>query len=113
MALTPKPIAAGTLTNAVATFYTAAAAVKTRIDAFTVCNYSGSPATFTLWIVPSGGTAGDSNIVVKTRSIAAGASARVLESIGQWLLGGYTIQMQASANAAITITASGIEQTEN
>lgn len=111
MALTPKPLAAGTITNVTATYYTADASVRARIDQFALCNYSASPVTFSLWLVPTGGTAGNTNILVKDRSIAAGASGRVLEAIGQWLLGGGTIQMSASANSAITITVSGIEQT--
>lgn len=111
MALNPRPLAAGTLTAAVVTYYTTPAAAKTRIDAFSVVNYSASPATFSIWLVPTGGTAGDTNLLVKDRSIAAGASGRILEAIGQWLSGGGTIQMSASAGAAVTVTVSGIEQT--
>jgi len=113
MAINGKPLAGGTLTTSTATYYTAPAAVKARIDAFAVANFSASPATFTLWLVPSGGSAGNSNILVSARSIAAGASARVPEAINQWILGGGTIQMSASAGSAITVTASGIEQTTN
>lgn len=111
MAIVMKQLAGGTITNAAATYYTAAAAVKARIDAFTVTNYSGSAATITIWLVPSGGSAADTNIIVKTRSIAAGASGRILEAIGQTLEGGGTLQMQASANSAITVAVSGVEQT--
>jgi len=112
MALSAKRLITGTLTNAVATYYTAAAAVKARIDSMTVTNYSASAATFTVWLVPTGGTATDANILVKARTIAAGASGRLLEAVGQWIEGGGTIQIQASANTAITVVASGIEQTD-
>lgn len=111
MALSPKRLAGGTLTASAATYYTAAAAVRARIDAFAVANYSASAATFSLWLVPTGGTADDTNILIKDRSVAAGASGRVLEAMGQWIEGGGTVQMVASAGSAITVTASGIEQT--
>lgn len=113
MAVTGKPLAAGTLTTSAATYYTAQAAVRTRIDAFSVCNYSASAATFTIHLVPSGGSAGPSNILVSARSIAAGASARVPEAVNQWLSGGGTIQALASAGGAVTITVAGVEQTAN
>lgn len=113
MALNGKQLAGGTLTNATATYYTVPASVKTRIDAFSIVNYSATAATFSLWLVPSGGSAGNTNILIQARSVAPGNSARVPEALGQWLLGGATIQMSASANTAITITASGIEQTTN
>ena len=112
MAITPKKLAGGTITTSAAAYYTAAAAVKARIDACVVTNYSGTAATFSVWLVPTGGSADDTNIIVKTRSIAAGASGRVFEAIGQWIEGGGTIQMLASANSAITIAISGIEQTQ-
>lgn len=111
MPLTPKQLIRATLTNAVATYYTATDPIKTRIDNLSVCNYSAGAVTFSLYLVPSGGTAGDSNILVKNRSVAAGASGRVLEAFGQWLEAGGTIQMVASANSAVTVSASGIEQT--
>lgn len=111
MAITPKRLAGGTLTNATATYYTAGTGTKTRIDAFSIVNYSGSAATFTLYLVPTGGSADNTNIVIKDRSVAAAASGRLLEGIGQWLDAGGTIQMVASVNSALTITASGIEQT--
>lgn len=111
MAINPKRLAGGTLTTSIAIYYTASAAVKARIDQFSVANYSGTAATFSLWLVPSGGSPDDTNIVIIDRSIAAKASGRLLEAIGQWLEGGGTIQMSSSAPNAITITASGIEQT--
>lgn len=111
MAINPKKLAGGTITTGAAAYYTAASAVKARIDAFTVTNYSGTAATFSVWLVPTGGSADDTNIIVKARSIAAGASGRVLEAIGQWIEGGGTIQMLASDGSAITIAVSGVEQT--
>lgn len=111
MAITPKRLAGGTLTNATATYYTAPTGAKSRIDAFAICNYSGAPQTFSLYLVPSGGSADNTNIVIQNRSVAAGAAGRILEAIGQWLEAGGTIQMVASAGSALTITASGIEQT--
>lgn len=113
MALTPKQLAGGTLTASAAVYYTVPAGAKTRIDAFSVANFSASPATFSIWLVPTGGSALTSNILISARSIAAGASARVPEAINQWMAGGGTIQVSASTGAAITITASGVEQTTN
>jgi|JI9StandDraft_1071089.scaffolds.fasta_scaffold192333_2 hypothetical protein len=111
MALSPKRLIGATLTTSAAVYYTATEPVTTRIDTLSVCNYSASPATFSLYIVPKSGSPDTSNIVVKDRSIAAGGAGRVLEAFGQWVPPGGTIQMVASAGSAITVTASGIEQT--
>lgn len=111
MAITPRRLVSATLTNATATYYTAGSGIKARIDAPSLMNYSGSAATFSLWLVPTGGAADNTNILIKDRSVAAGASGRILEAVGQWLDAGGSIQMSASANTAITVTFSGIEQT--
>lgn len=111
MAITPKRLAGGTLTNAMATYYTAGAGVRTRVEAFSVVNYSAAAQTMTVHIVPTGGTADNTNIVAKDVSLAPSQRGRIFEMIGQWIESGGTIQAIASAGSALTITASGIEQT--
>ena len=111
MAVSPKRLIAGSqLTNAAATYYTATG-VKARIDALVLSNTTAGAVTATVYLVPSGGSAGASNCILSARSLAAGESYVVPGAIGQWLEAGGTIQALAGANASITIVASGVEST--
>lgn len=109
MAITPRRMVSGSqLTTSAATYYTATN-VKAQIQALTLTNTSAGAVTVTVYLVPDGGTAGDSNTVLDTKSINAGESYKVIEAIGQWLEAGGTIQALASSATAITLVASGIE----
>lgn len=111
MAVTPKRLASAELTASTATYYTAGTGVKTRIDALTLTNNDVASRTVSIWLVPSGGTADDTNLVIKDKAINTGNSYRVVEAIGHWLEAGGTIQSSASAATAVTIVASGVEYT--
>ena len=93
------------LTNATATYFTAQ--VPTRIDKMTVANPTGGAATVSIYWVPQSGTAGDSNVLVKTRPVQSLESWDVWPFIGQVLAVGDTIQAVASAGATINLAASG------
>lgn len=111
MAVTPKRLIAGSqLTTSAATYYTATA-VKARIDALVLTNTSAGAVTATVYLVPSGGSAGASNCILSARSLAAGESYVVPGALGQWLDSGGTIQALASSATSITIVASGVEST--
>jgi hypothetical protein len=109
--LTPRKLITANAPAASAALYTAGTAVRARIDAFSVVNYSAGAVTFSVWLVPQGSAADNSTILIKDRSIATGSAARVLEAIGQWLEKGGAIWVSCSAAGALNVSASGIEQT--
>ena len=110
MALTPKRIAGGEIDTVATAYYTAAPSTRTRIDAFTIINHSAGAALFSLWLVSSGGLPDDTNIVVKDHSLAANESYVVIEALGQWIEGAGALYLISSVANALTVTASGIEQ---
>lgn len=106
----PKQLSAGAqLTTSAATYYTVPANTITTIAAMTLTNTTGTARTVTVYLVPSGGTAGDDNCILYQRVVPAGKSYNVAEAIGQTIPAGATIQALADANTAITIVASGYE----
>lgn len=97
------------LTTSAATYYTAPANTSTIIRQATLTNTSGTAQTATVHLVPSGGSATASNMILSARSIAPGESYPVYSAQGQVLAGGGTIQALASAGSAISLVASGVE----
>ena len=95
--------------NAQTTKYTAPALTRTIIDAFTALNTTGGALTLSVNLVPSGGTAGATNLLVN-KSLASGERYSVPAVIGQYLMAGDFISVLASATG-ITIRASGREVT--
>ncbi len=83
--------------------------VKTIIDKFTVTNTSSSNVTFSINLVPNGSSAGNSNLVLKTRTIVPNETYLCPETIGQVLESGAFISTAASAGTSLTINASGRE----
>ena len=109
MAITPKKlIASQQLTNANATYYTATN-VRTIIDKFTLVNTTGGAVTATIDVVDALGTDGVTERLISARSIAAGETYTCPELVGHILNAGDTIQGLCSANASLTIRASGRE----
>lgn len=110
MATTPKRLVSGSqLTNSVATYYTAPAATKARISAFTATNTTAGAVTITVYLVPSAGSATDSNIVADVIPLAAYESKAITGAIGHVIEAGGSIQALASANTSINIVVSGYE----
>lgn len=100
----PLQIAAGETTQ-----YTTPAATHTILDKFTGTNTTAGAVTITVKLVPSGGAAGVSNVIVSTKSIAPGECYTFPELVGHVLNPGDFISTLASAGAAITVRASGRE----
>lgn len=96
--------------NSQTTQYTATNA-RALIDKFTATNTSASNVTIGVNLVTSGGTAGASNLIVDTRSIAPDETYTFPELVGQALEAGGFISTIASAATALTIRASGREIT--
>ena len=81
------------------------------IDKFTATNTSAGNVTISVNLVAGGGTAGASNLIVDTRSIAPDETYTFPELVGQVLEAGSFISTIASAAASLTIRASGREIT--
>jgi hypothetical protein len=96
------------LENTATTQYTATA-VKAIIDKATVTNTSASNATLTVHLVTSGGTAGDSNLIIDAKTIVPNETYLCPEMVGQVLEVGSFISTTASAGTALTMRVSGRE----
>ncbi len=79
------------------------------IDKFTATNTSAANETISVNIVTSGGTEGNDNLIVDTRSIAPDETYTFPELVGQVLDSGNFISTIASAATSLTIRASGRE----
>lgn len=112
MTVTAKPLVEAKFAeNAQTTQYTAPAGTRTIIDKYTVTNVTGSSATFTGNIVPSGGAAGSSNVVTQTKTIAANSTEVFPEQVGQILGPGDAISTLAGTASALVLRISGREIT--
>lgn len=96
--------------NAITTQYTATTGARVIIDKFTSTNYTAGALTLTVYLVPSGGSAGNSNLV-KVKTLAAGECYTWPEVIGHTLNPQDFIATNASAATSINIRASGRENT--
>ena len=96
--------------NSQTTQYTAINA-KAIIDKFTVTNTSSGNVTFSCNLVTSGGSAGASNLILDTRSIAPDETYTCPELVGQALDVGGFISTIAGVATSLTIRASGREIT--
>lgn len=100
------------LTTSLVTLYEDLDNVQTRIVAFSVVNNDPSLSrTYDLHIVPDGGSASSSNIVVKGAALFPSESEAVMEPINQIIPAGGSLVMKASANSSIAVRASGIQFT--
>ena len=103
-------IAAKNAENAQTTQYTANG-VTAIIDKFTATNYDTAARTLSVNLVTSGDTAGNQNLIVKTKTLQAGETYTFPEIVGQVLASGGFISTIASAATTINIRASGREVT--
>lgn len=96
--------------NAQTTQYTALNC-KTLIDKFTVTNTSGAGVTFNVNLVANGDAASNSNLVLKSKTIAPNETYTCPEIVGQALESGGFISTLADAAASLVISATGREIT--
>ena len=111
MAVTVKNIIPRKQAEAVQTAQYTAVNCKTIIDKFTATNTTGAPVLISVNLVPVAGTASDSNLVLKQRSIAPNETYTCPELVGQTLEAGGFISTLAGAATSLTISASGREIT--
>ena len=103
-------IPAKTAENSQTTQYTASG-VTAVIDKFTATNYDTSARTLSVNLVTSADTAGNQNLIVKTKTLQAGETYTFPEIVGHAIMAGGFISTVASAASAINIRASGREIT--
>jgi hypothetical protein len=96
--------------NAQTTQYTAAG-VTTIIDKFTATNISGSAATISVNLVTTAGSAGNTNLITKTKTLQPSEVYTFPELVGQVLSAGDFISTIAGTASAINIRVSGREVT--
>jgi hypothetical protein len=101
-------IPAKTAENAQTTQYTATN-VTTIIDKFTATNYNTAAATISVNLVTVLGSAGNDNLIVKTKTLQPAETYTFPELVGQVLASGGFISTIASTASAINIRASGRE----
>lgn len=104
--LIPAKIAENTQT----TQYTANG-VTTIIDKFTATNYSATAATISVNLVTVTGTAGNENLIVKTKTLQPSETYTFPELVGAALRSGDFISTIAGTATAINIRANGREIT--
>jgi hypothetical protein len=110
MAQTPAKLVAGSqLTTAAATYYASPTNTTTVVRAMQLVNTSANAAKVTVYLVPSGGTAGAANTIISNLALAAGETYNCPEAINAVLEAGDTIQALSDTNAAISMQASGIQ----
>lgn len=81
--------------------------VRTIIDKFTATNYSASAASLSVNLVTFADTAGNQNLIVKTKTLQPGECFTFPEITGHVLDVGGFISTLASASSSINIRASG------
>ena len=86
--------------------------VTTIIDKFTATNYSASAATISVNLVTVAGSAGNSNLITKTKTIQPSEVYTFPELVGQVLNRGDFISTIAGTASAINMRVSGREVTQ-
>jgi hypothetical protein len=83
--------------------------VTTIIDKFTATNYSASAATISVNLVTVSGSAGDANLITKTKTLQPAEVYTFPELVGQVLAPSGFISTLAGTATSINIRASGRE----
>ena len=96
--------------NAQTTQYTASG-VTTIVDKFTATNYSAAAATISVNIVTATDTAGNQNLIVKTKTLQPSETYTFPELVGQALSPSGFISTLAGTASSINIRSNGREIT--
>jgi hypothetical protein len=103
-------VPAKTVENTQTTQYTATN-VTTIIDKFTATNYSATAATISVNLVTTSYSAGDSNLITKTKTLQPAEVYTFPELVGQVLSPGDFISTIAGTASSINMRVSGREVT--
>ena len=109
MAVNVKVLIPAKIAESVQTTQYTANGVTTLIDKFTATNYSGAVASISVNLVTFTDTAGNQNLIVKTKSLQPAETYTFPEIVGAALAAGGFISTLASAATSITIRSSGRE----
>ncbi len=108
----PKALNNGaTLTNAVATYYTVPAGAVTTITQASLVNSDVANRTVSVYVVPAAGTAGVSNIRIKSKVLVPNETWVPFAVIGKKMAAGSTVQAICDANSVVSFDLSGTEVT--
>ena len=103
-------VPAQTANNSQSTVYTASG-VTAIIDKITATNYSANAATISVNLVNPSGSAGNDNLIVKTKTLQPAETYTFPEIVGAALASGGFISIIAGTASAINFRASGREVT--
>ena len=103
-------VSAQTANNVQSTVYTATG-VTAIIDKFTATNYSATAATISVNLVNPSGTAGNDNLIVKTKTLQPSETYTFPELVGHAIAPSGFISVIAGTASAINIRVSGREVT--
>lgn len=101
------------LTTSAATYYTVGSNLRSIIKKLSFCNTSAGAVTVTLYLIKSGGSAGDTNTLTSAHTLAAGETWSCPDVEGHVLHAADFIQAKASAATSVTVHGSGVEITTN
>ncbi len=97
------------LTAGVTTGYESPSSVTTRVLKYTATNRSSSEAEITVYLVPSGGSASDDNVVCRMKKIPAGETHSLHAVEGHVIEAGGTLRHFANELNAISVVSSGTQ----
>jgi hypothetical protein len=107
MAVTISNIIPAKTAEATQTTQYTSSGVQTIIDKFTATNYSASAATISVNLISPAGSAGNDNLIVKTKTLQPTETYTFPELVGHVLPVGGFISSIAGTASAINIRASG------
>ena len=102
-------IPAKNMENAQTTQYVSPSSTTTIIDKFTATNFSSGMVDVSINLAAVGNATGNSNLIVKTRTLQPGETYTFPEIVGHILPSGGFVSTLASAAAAVNLRASGRE----
>lgn len=109
MTVTVKVLIPAKIAEATQTTQYTANGVTTIIDKFTATNYSASAATLSVNLVTVSFSAGDANLITKTKTLQPAEVYTFPELVGQVLSPGAFISTLAGTATSVNIRASGRE----
>lgn len=112
MTVTVKNLVPGKTVEAVQTTQYTATNVTTIIDKFTATNYSATAATISVNLVTNAGSAGNDNLITKTKTLQPSEVYTFPELVGQVLNPGGFISTIAGTSSSINMRVSGREVTQ-
>ena len=98
-------IQVGNVTTSPASVYTSVG--NTAITFLSLCNYTAGNVAANVYVVPNGGTAGNTNIIINNINITVGDTYQLYDGAEKLLLeNGDSVQINANANNSITTVTS-------